>query len=125
MRRGALPAIGLFLAGNLAFTGCLVGPDYRRPEYPVPTTFRGEAPASATGGSFGDLEWWRVFEDESLIELIRVALVENYDLRVAVARIFDARAQLVIARSFLFPIIGAGANVSYTDRKSTRLNSSH
>ena len=43
----------------LALSGCLVGPDYRRPEYPVPATFRGGPPEGPAGApSFGDLEWW-------------------------------------------------------------------
>jgi len=108
VKRVALVPLALFLAG------CLVGPDYRRPEYPVPTSFRGDEISPATPGSFGDVDWWRFFEDERLVELIRTALSENYDLRIAVARIIDARAQFVSARSFLFPTIGAGATASYT-----------
>jgi multidrug efflux system outer membrane protein len=79
-----------------------VGPDYRRPEHPVPPAFRGQLePPGAT--SIGDLSWWSVFGDEALQDLIRTALAENHDLRIAVARILDARAQLGITRSFQFP----------------------
>jgi outer membrane protein, multidrug efflux system len=114
VRRGAVWTAGVLL-GSLAFAGCLVGPDYHRPDYPVPQSFRGEEGfTAAPEGSLGDVVWWRVFEDEHLVELIGTALAENYDLRIAVARILDARAQLVIARSFLFPTIGAGASASYT-----------
>ncbi|MGH7332607.1 MAG: hypothetical protein ACREKS_07635 [Candidatus Rokuibacteriota bacterium] len=92
------------LLASLVLAGCLVGPDYRRPEYPVPGTFRSEDVIPYTAaGSFGDLEWWQIFEDERLVDLIHTALVENYDVRIAVARIIDARAQLVAARSFLWP----------------------
>jgi multidrug efflux system outer membrane protein len=103
------------LPASLFLAGCLVGPEYHRPEYPVPGSFRSEdaVPYTATG-SLGDLEWWRIFEDEHLLDLIRTALSENYDLGIAVARIIDARAQLVAARSFLWPTIGAGAATSYT-----------
>lgn len=109
MRHAALGLAAFSLAG------CLVGPDFQRPEYPVPPTFRSESivPFTTEEGSFGDLEWWRIFEDERLVELIRIALTENYDLRIAAARVIDARAQLVAARSFLWPTIGAGASVSY------------
>jgi multidrug efflux system outer membrane protein len=110
-----LPAFAL--AGIAALSaGCLVGPDYRRPDYPVPAAFRGPTDAGppATGPSFGDLEWWRVFEDEQLVALIRSALAENYDLRAAAERILDARAQVTIARSFLYPTANAGIGAPYT-----------
>jgi outer membrane protein, multidrug efflux system len=96
--------------------GCLVGPDYRRPDYPVPATFRGptELTPAPPGPSFGEVEWWRIFDDEQLVALIQTALAENYDLRVAATRILDARAQLTIARSFLYPTANAGIGTSYT-----------
>ena len=105
---------------GLTLSGCLVGPDYRRPEVTVPSTFRGATPAETQDiRSFGDLEWWKVFQDEQLQILVRTALEQNYDLRVAATRILQARDQVVIARSFQFPTADG------LDRKSTRLNSSH
>ena len=93
---------GLLIA--LVLSGCTVGPDYRRPEVVVPSTFRGATPvATPDVRSFGDLEWWMVFRDEQLEALIRTALEQNYDLRVAATRILQARDQVVIARSFQFP----------------------
>jgi multidrug efflux system outer membrane protein len=70
-------------------------------------------PAPADARSFGDLEWWKVFQDEQLQALIRTALEENYDLRVAATRILQARAQVTIARSFQFPSLDAGAAAPY------------
>jgi multidrug efflux system outer membrane protein len=88
----------------LVLSGCLVGPDYRRPEVAVPTAFRGATPeATQEVRSFGDLEWWKVFQDEQLQVLVRTALEQNYDLRVAATRILQARDQVVIVRSFQFP----------------------
>jgi multidrug efflux system outer membrane protein len=88
----------------LVLSGCAVGPDYRRPEVAVPSDFRGATPEAAQDArSFGNLEWWKVFQDEQLQTLIRTALEQNYDLRVAAARILQARSQVVIARSFQFP----------------------
>src|SRR5262245_52956887 len=98
-RRGA---IAWWLVVALVLSACTVGPNYRRPDYPVPATFRGQ-PAPEAAGSFADVVWWRVFEDETLQGLIRIALAENYDLRVAAARILEARAQVTITRSFQFP----------------------
>jgi len=109
VKRGTL---GL-AAAVLLLTGCMVGPDYRRPAYPLPSTFRSQ-PAAEGGVSFGDLEWWRIFEDEQLVELIRTALRQNYDLQIAVARVLDARTQVVIARSFLYPTVTAGLSAPYT-----------
>jgi multidrug efflux system outer membrane protein len=102
----------LVVVGVLA--GCTVGPDYRRPEYPVPASFRGGPPeARADPRSFGDLEWWKVFQDVELQSLIRTALEQNYDLRVAATRILQARAQVTIARSFQYPSVDAGAAAPY------------
>jgi multidrug efflux system outer membrane protein len=112
MRAGVLvPALAAIFA-----TGCLVGPDYQRPHYPVPPSFRGQPAATLPAGdtSFGDLEWWRIFEDEQLVELVRTALAANYDLQRAAQRILDARTQVTVARSFLYPTINAGINAPYT-----------
>jgi len=104
----------LLLALGLIAAGCTVGPDYRRPEYPVPATFRGGPPEAIQQlQSFGDLEWWNVFQDEKLQALIRTALEQNYDLRVAATRILQARAQVTIARSFQYPSVDASAAAPY------------
>jgi multidrug efflux system outer membrane protein len=88
----------------LAAGGCAVGPDYRRPEVSAPVTFRGEtAPASAA--SLADLPWWELFRDPALKRLIQEALAGNYDLRIAVARVGQARALAGVARAEFFPWI--------------------
>ena len=102
----------------LVLSGCVVGPDYRRPEVAVPSAFRGATPEAAQDArSFGDLEWWKVFQDEQLQTLIRTALEQNYDLRVAATRILQARSQVVIARSFQFPTADLGVAAPY-DRQT-------
>jgi multidrug efflux system outer membrane protein len=88
----------------LTLSACTVGPDYTRPPVTIPAAFRGDV-ATAPDASLGDLAWWRVFEDETLQALVRIALRENYDVRVAATRILDARAQATIARSFQFPSV--------------------
>jgi multidrug efflux system outer membrane protein len=95
----------------LLFQGCLVGPDYRRPDVAVPANWR-TGPAQQR--SMADLAWWEVFDDSVLQELVSTALVANRDVQVAVARIFEARAQLGIARAALFPQVEAGASYYYT-----------
>jgi outer membrane protein, multidrug efflux system len=95
-------------------SGCMVGPKYRRPAVKSPDTFRGSAastpPTDPT--SLADLKWFEVFRDERLQELIRTALVQNYDLRVAVARVDAARANLGVTRSAMFPTITASADIT-------------
>jgi multidrug efflux system outer membrane protein len=98
----------------LILTGCLVGPDYRRPDYPMPAQFRGETAETPTVPvSLGELAWWQIFEDAQLHELIRTALTENYDLRTAVARVLQARAQLIGTRANQFPFIDVNADAIY------------
>ncbi len=94
----------------LLIYGCAVGPDYQRPGYPVPPTFRGEGPDIPTQpaeASFGDLKWFEVLKDEKLQELIKIALQENYDVQIAAQRVLQAREQVTIQRSFLFPSVNA------------------
>jgi outer membrane protein, multidrug efflux system len=105
------------LMAVLALSGCLVGPDYRQPDVAVPSAFRGATPVAQDAGSFGDLEWWKVFQDEQLQALIRTALEQNYDLRVAATRILQARSQVVIARSFQFPTADLAVAAPY-DRQT-------
>ena len=102
----------LLVIAWLALGACTVGPDYKRPSYPTPATFRGDL-APAAEPSIGDLVWWRVFEDPTLQELIRIALRENYDILIAAARILDARSQVTIARSFQFPEVNHRASAIY------------
>src|SRR6266403_2081234 len=106
----------LFIAPTLlAFllTGCTVGPNYHRPAIQTPGSFRAPVPAPTNDpASLADLKWWEVFKDEKLQELERTALVQNYDLRDAIARVEAARASLGITRSDQFPNLDAGADIS-------------
>jgi len=94
---------------------CTVGPNFKRPVVALPDTFRGdEAPAvtKADTTSLGDQAWWDLFEDDQLCELIRTALRQNFDLRIAAARILEAQAQLGITRADQFPTVDAGAGAT-------------
>jgi multidrug efflux system outer membrane protein len=62
--------------------------------------------------SLADLKWFEVFKDEKLQELERTALVQNYDLRDAVAHVEAARANLGIVRSEQYPNLAAAADLS-------------
>src|SRR5207248_6709923 len=78
----------------------------------VPDAYRGlpsDQLAKTDTTSFGDQKWWEVFQDETLKNLIRTALQQNYDLRIAAVRILEARAQLGITRADQFPAVSAAA----------------
>ena len=94
--------------------GCAVGPNYKRPAADVPPDYRGLAPEAAGKGdarSLADEKWWEVFQDEQLKELIKTALQQNYDVRIAATRILEAQAQLGITRADQFPTIAGGVAV--------------
>lgn len=83
-------------------TGCAVGPDYQRPSVLIPDNYRG-VQGAPTAESLADLPWWEVFRDPVLQELTKEALSNNYDLRAAAARVEEARSQIGVVRSFLYP----------------------
>ena len=92
--------------------GCTVGPNYQRPKLATPAQFRAPEPLPAQqAASLADLKWFEIFKDEQLQALIRTALVQNYDLRDAAARVEAARANLGITRSDQFPQFGASGGV--------------
>src|SRR6185295_2755171 len=102
------------LAAALA-CACTVGPNYNRPPATVPEDFRGLPPdrvGNADSTSLGDQKWWEVFEDETLQGLIDTALEQNYDVRIAAARILQARARLGITRADQLPTVSAGATTA-------------
>ena len=88
-------------------SGCALGPDYRRPTVAEPPSFRGQATAEAA--SFADAPWWEAFQDPTLKALIQEALRNNYDAAIAAARVQEARANVSVSRSALFPSLDYGA----------------
>jgi len=84
----------------LTLAGCAVGPKYRRPDVNAPPAFRG---AGAATNSLGDLPWWQLFNDPMLQGLVHEALTNNYDLRIAVSRLEQARAIWLENRSLFLP----------------------
>ena len=113
-RLGHAGAIVLFL-----LTGCTLGPDYLRPKVLIPDNHRGVVdPPKAE--SLADIPWWELFEDPVLQELTREALANNYDLQTAAARVEEARSQIGVARSFLYPQLNlnGGGSVQQVSRLS-------
>jgi len=85
----------------LLAAGCALGPNYKRPAVPVPPTWREIPTAEAT--SLANSSWWELLDDPQLQELIKVALVENKDLKIAVERIEEARARYGFTKADLWP----------------------
>jgi len=102
---------GPLLALSFAWlAGCAVGPNYERPTVNAPGTFRDQPAATST--SIADLNWWQVYQDAALQGLIREALANNYDLRIAVTRVEQARAVAMQARSQFVPSVGYSGVIS-------------
>jgi multidrug efflux system outer membrane protein len=106
----SLPALVVFLF--LFLSGCAVGPNYRRPNVNTPAVFRG-ASGAAQQASIADLPWWEVFKDETLKDLIKTSLANNYDLEAAIARVEQARQVAAEARSQYFPAINYSTVITY------------
>jgi multidrug efflux system outer membrane protein len=106
-----LARLSLFTGAILLLAGCNVGPKYVRPNYTAPPAFRGAddaAVSSNAGQSLGDEEWAAVYREPELQALIRKALANNYDLRIAAQRILEQEAQVKITRSQQLPTFTVG-----------------
>ena len=99
----------------LLLGACKVGPNYQRPPLTVPDQYRGLAPDAGqqqqAGEQFAEMKWPAVFQDETLQALIKEALVDNYDMRIAAARIVESAANLGITRANQFPSVNGGFSV--------------
>ncbi len=93
-------------------TGCMMGPKYKRPTVDVPQEYRAPAPQQAAqASSLGNERWWQVYQDPVLTQLIHTAIAQNYDARIAAARVLEAQAQVGITRANQFPSASIGADV--------------
>ena len=99
---------GLFVLPAVFLAGCAVGPNYHRPQVPLPDTFR-NAPPTPGADSIGDAKWQTLFSDDTVNTLVTKALANNFDLRIAAERAQEARAQLGITRANQFPFVDAQA----------------
>jgi multidrug efflux system outer membrane protein len=90
--------------------GCMVGPNYKRPAVNVPPAYHGPAPA-APAASIGNEKWFQVFQDPVLQKLIRTAIQNNYDVRIAAARVLAAQGELGITRANQFPTASLSAQL--------------
>jgi outer membrane protein, multidrug efflux system len=113
---GIVTALGLM-------TGCLMGPKYQRPAVNVPQEYRAPAPQpAAQASSLGNEQWWQVYQDPVLTQLIHTAIAQNYDVRIAAARVLEAQAQVGVTRANQLPSAGVGADIfSQQNAKVTNL----
>jgi outer membrane protein TolC len=102
-------------AALVLFTAsCTLGPNYRRPSVAIPSTFRdvtGPA-AQAQSVSLTDTQWFDLFRDDTLTQLVRTALVQNFDLRIAAERVLQARERFRIVGADRFPVVVGTASTS-------------
>ena len=98
----------LFAVVTVFVYGCAVGPNFQKPVVNSPKEFRFDANAADT---FVTLSWWELFNDTVLDTLVRMALRENYDVRIAAARVEEARAAWRYNRADNFPRLGYEGNI--------------
>ncbi|HYJ17809.1 MAG TPA: efflux transporter outer membrane subunit [Burkholderiales bacterium] len=113
MKRHRLFAAALMAA---ALAGCMtVGPDYKRPQSDMPEQWPGATTAEPVSAT-----WWKTYNDPVLDTLVDEALLQNLDLRQAIARVAEARAGLGIARADQYP--GVTANASAARNRASQNN---
>jgi len=96
-----MSARGIALPGCLLLAACAVGPDYERPAMELPAAY----PEQDVGAAALRPDWWKLYNDPKLDELVAAALERNADIRLAVARIEEADANLRAAKAAFLPEI--------------------
>jgi len=93
--------ISIFLIISIVLSGCMVGPDFKEPEFDnLPGEFRF---SDENDQQEVNLVWWELFNDPVLVSLVNTALVQNKDLLIAISRIEEARSFLVFTEADLYP----------------------
>ena len=107
----------LMTAVSLTLSGCLLGPDYQRPELALPTRYNAPepsaAPTASTGGAVQapvNAQWWTLFGDATLNQLVQAASQDNADIQIALARIRMTEALAVQAGAALYPTLNLTAS---------------
>jgi outer membrane protein, multidrug efflux system len=102
----------LVLLPVVILAGCLRGPNYVRPAVPTPEKWKENGQMDPT---LANVEWWDLFQDPQLQELIRIAMAENKDLKIAIERIEEARAFYGFQKADLYPQVDATATAAYQE----------
>ncbi len=99
----------VFVVASVA-ASCTLGRNYQRPAIETPSTYRA-ASGQPSAASLADLQWFEVFHDDTLNGLVKTALQENFELRIAAERVLQARAAYGITRAGQWPTIDASADL--------------
>ncbi|MBI2424219.1 MAG: efflux transporter outer membrane subunit [Candidatus Hydrogenedentes bacterium] len=107
-----------FLFAPLAFLagGCMTGPDYAKPEMDLPDTWASERAGGEIDRTADIASWWNTLNDAQLDTLVQRSVENNHDVRIAAARVREARAAMGIANAALWPSLGVSG--SYARRQS-------
>src|SRR5579885_2039407 len=102
------------MAAAALMAACAVGPNYHRPDAPAADAWQPAPPwqLAAPGDAALKGAWWELFQDEALSALIEQSLKANENLKVAAARLDQARDQLTMARADLFPTVSLAADAT-------------
>lgn len=96
------------ISAIVALSGCTVGPDFKQPDAPSAESWKNaETP---TESSTLPKDWWTLFDDDTLTQLVTQSLSDNLDLQVALARVEQARATARQTEADLYPTITGGAS---------------
>jgi len=109
--RAALRPISLVFVAPL-LGGCMVGPDYVPPTPDMPAAFSQAVPVATEPAAAGLDQWWTLFNDPKLDELVDRAMVANLDLKLAVERVIEARTARTVSKAALLPTVDADASYS-------------
>lgn len=105
----------------LLLNACAVGPDYRQPEANLPGSFANGGHAEFAESDI-ELAWWKLFNDQQLVELVDQAVQHNYDIQAARANLAEARSLYMNAYTDLMPHISSHANYTESLRSTASLN---
>jgi multidrug efflux system outer membrane protein len=100
----------------ITLAGCAIGPNYRKPEIETPPAWRLEEKEAK---DLTNTTWWELFNDPVLNDLVRDALKENKDLRIATSRVEEFYGRYGATRANLFPQLGYGASGGKSGFNST------
>ena len=103
--------VPLVLIAGVVVASCTLGRDYKRPAIETPSTYRFGTAGTSTA-SLADLQWFELFRDDTLTQLVKTALQENFELRIAAERVLQARAAYGITRADQWPSIDVSAGVT-------------
>lgn len=97
---------------SIGLAACAMGPNYTRPQEPVPESYR-MAAATQDTQSIANLPWWQLLQDEELQKLVRIALNENKDLKQAAAVVEEFQAIAGVEAFAYAPQLTATANAPF------------